>query len=532
MKKIITLVFLFQIGTGIAQNVAFTDEVTRSNGLLYFDNNPFTGLLFSSQDNVSNKCTCTLKALYANGKIDGLKEEWYVSGQRKHKGNYIQGKKKGTHIFWDASGNKELEEAYVNGKIIESKQYFSSGGLSTQNKFSSTNFNEKVYTKIMYENNKVQEETHLKKNQLLERKRYYTNGNLKSHIKKNPNKLSETIYEKLLFENGVIQTESYFKDNISHGSYLKNFANGKIHKKIKYHNGDVIEKTIYNENGFIIESLLPTQDPNYYESIEYFEKEKIKLKGYFSKTFKKDSIWTTFDMQGNKLNEQKYLSGRLMREGKYKNNQKDGIWKHYLLDGVTQKNITYQSGSEVETRSFNVNHLYSNNYNSSDDVALIEFTKINGDKENIAFTSDTPFTQDNSYKRILGTIALKFLERMKILKDSDINENTVISKKIHITNMNVNYTASDVMGHLTNEYFTTYEAYISFNLMLTDADGKKIFSKSYKFNKSGKLLNSLLNAAVQTYATTKDKAFISALKSIKFKKLLKKYFPIDKKSKR
>ena len=108
----------------------------------------------------------------------------------------------------------------------------------------------------MYENNKVQEETHLKKNQLLERKRYYTNGNLKSHIKKNPNKLSETIYEKLLFENGVIQTESYFKDNISHGSYLKNFANGKIHKKIKYHNGDVIEKTIYNENGFIIESLL------------------------------------------------------------------------------------------------------------------------------------------------------------------------------------------------------------------------------------------------------------------------------------
>ena len=32
MKKIITLVFLFQIGTGIAQNVAFTDEVTRSNG--------------------------------------------------------------------------------------------------------------------------------------------------------------------------------------------------------------------------------------------------------------------------------------------------------------------------------------------------------------------------------------------------------------------------------------------------------------------------------------------------------------------
>jgi len=532
MKKIITLIFLFQLLTVFAQDDAFTDEVVTNNGLIYFGDKTFTGLLFSSQDNIPNNCDCTLKAKYSNGKINGLKEEWYVSGEKKFKGSYIQAKKNGTHIFWNTKGSKKLEEIYIRDKLIESKKYFSTGNLEFIKKYSSTNFNEKVYTKIMYEDNKTQEESHFKNNYLLDRKKYYSNGNLKSHIKHNPNKLSETIYEKFLFENGVVQKESHFKNNVKDGNYLENFANGKAYKKIKYHKGNQVEKIIYRGNGSIKESLLPTKDPNYLESIQYFENEKIELKGYFSENFKKDSVWTRFDKMGYKLHEQAYLLGRLTREGKYKNNQKDGIWKHYMQDDVTQKNITYQSGKEIKTYTFNVNHLFYNNYKSSDDVALFEFIKKNGDKENIAMTSDTPFTQDSSNKRILGTIAIKLLEQMRMVQGSAINENTTISKKIHITNMNVKYTSTSVLGHLTNEYFTTYDAYIYFNLMMVDVDGKKLFSKSYKFNKSGKLLNSLLNAAVQTYATTKNKALVSALKSIKFKKLLKKHFPKDKKSKR
>jgi len=508
MKKTITLIFLFQMLTVFAQDAAFTNEVVTKNGLLYFSNKPFTGILFSLQDGVPNSCDCTLKAVYSNGKLNGLKEEWYTSGQKKFKGSYIQGKKNKTHISWDSKGVKKLEQTYLTGKIIESKQYFSTGNLQFQKKYSASNFNEKLYEKTMYENNKIKEETHFKDNQLLEYKKYYSNGNLQSHIKHDSSKLSEKIYEELLF------------------------VDGKTHKKIKYHKGNPVEKNIYNEDGFIKESLLPTNDLDYFENIHYFENEKIKLKGYFSKTFKKDSLWTTFDKQGNKLQEQSYLLGKLVREGKYKDNQKDGIWKQYMQDGITQKNTVYQSGNEIESYTLNTNHLFSNNYTKTDDVALFEFVKINGEKENIAITSDTPFAKDIINKRILGTIAVKFLERMRMLQGSEINENTVLSKKVHITNMSVKYTSNKAQNHLTKEYFKTYDAYISFHLMLTDVEGKKITSRSYNFNKSQKILNILLNATVQTYATNKSKAFNSALKSIEFRKLFKKHFPIDKKSKR
>jgi len=482
MKKIFFLILISPLMAVYSQNVALTTEVSVQNGITYFNGKQYTGELFEFNEKAKTDCNCTMKAFYKNGKINGKYESWNVSGQKSFSGSFIMGKKTGVHNYWTSNGNKMLEQNFLNDNLIEEKKY-------------------------LY------------------------NGQLESHIKYNPENSTELIYSKSCFENGNVKEETHFKNKLKHGSYLKNYADGKTHKKIKYENNQEIEKFIYDISGILVESLSQPINSNYYET-QKFDNGKLILKGYYSKNFKKDSVWTAFDNQNNKLEEVAYASGKKIREGKYNNNLKDGIWGFYLDDGISQKNTTYKLGVSLETKTFKVNHLYSNHFNSSNDVALLEFNNSKGGKENITLTSDQPFTKSTTNKYILGAIARAFLERMRMVSNNEINENTLISKKVHISNIRVSYTSSDIKNKYGDGFITSYDAFIHFSLVMKDADDNKIFSKSYKMNKSGKLLNSILNNAAQTFARTKNDAFTSALKSIKFKKFFNKYFSIDKKKRK
>ncbi len=479
MKQIFFLILISPLTVIFSQNAALTTDVINQNGLVYYKGSPFSGELYEYNESAKAACNCTMKTIYKNGRINGKYESWYVSGGKSFTGSFLMGEKTGIHNFWTSNGNKMLEQHYLNDNLIEEKKYS-------------------------------------------------YNGQLTSHIKYNPENSSELIYEKFVFDNGVIKEETHFKNKLKHGSYLKNYATGKAHKKIKYENGNEIEKYIYDINGLLVETLSQPINSDYFET-KKFENGKLILKGYYSKNLKKDSVWTTFDNQNNKLKEVVYVSGKKIREGKYKNNLKEGIWRFYLEDGISQKNITYKSGIETKTKTFKVNHLFSNHFNSYDYVALLEFKNAKGRKENITLTSDQPFTKSTTNKYILGAIARAFLERMRLVNNNEINENTLISKKIHVSNIRVTYTSSNIKNKYGDGYITTYDAFIHFNLVMKDAGNNKIFSKSYKINRSGKLLNSILNNAAQTFSRTQNAAFISALKGIKFKKFFKKYFLIDKK---
>ncbi|MCF6182701.1 hypothetical protein [Lutibacter sp.] len=478
MKKLFLIILMSPFSMVFAQNAALTTEVSSRNGTIYFNGNLYSGELYKYNENAKTACNCTMKAIYKNGKLNGKYQSWYVTGQQKQLNNYVTGKKNGNQISWRPNGIKESEEKYLHDKLIEKKEY-------------------------------------------------YLSGNLKSYLKYNPEN-TNIIYNKSLFDNGIVKKETNYKSNIKEGEFLENFLTGKTYKKITYKNGNEIKKLIYDEDGSLVESLLPTSNQNHFE-INKFENGKTKLKGFYTKAFKKDSIWATFDNQGNKLEDIRYNSDKIISEGKYLNNQKNGIWKFYLKDGVSQKNITYKSGAIIETKIFKMNHLLSNHFKATDEVALFEYVNKKGTKENIVLSSDQSFTKEAKFKYILGTIARSFLEKMRMMKQSEFNENTLVSKIININNIYVTYTSSSIKNKYAAGYITAYDAYIHFNLIMRDAENNKIFSKSYKMNKSGKLLNSILNNAVQTYSRTKKASFFSALKSIKFKKFFKKYFPINKK---
>ncbi len=470
------LFILFIINSSFAQIDVFEDEVLHKNKLVYYQNIPLTGTLYSIDEiDINNACQCVLKETYKNGKLNGLKQEWYTTGNRKYEGYFIDGKKNENHIFWSKDGKPNLKEKYSNGRLIEREKYYLSGNLKSLTKYSLINDNEK-------------------------------------------------IYEKKLYENGTVLTEINYKNNLKDGFFIENFANGNPNKKIKYSKDIIVEKYLYNQEGKLIESLEQVKNRKLFISTKMFDNQQIKEKGYYTKDYKKDSIWITFNEQGEKQIENKYISGRLVGEGKYKNNKKDGLWKLFINNGKTQKNTWYEKGIISREKTFNIDHLYSNNYTDSDDVLLLEYKDANGKKENITLTSDVPFTKDRQNQYILGAIANSFLTKMKVITKESINESTTIDKKIHISNIKIRYTTANVYGNITKEYFTTYNAFISFDLKMKNIDGKLLFSKSYEFNRSNKILNSILNAAVQTYAKTKNDAFFSALKSIKFKSLFKKYF--------
>ena len=54
---------------------------------------------------------------------------------------------------------------------------------------------------------------------------------------------------------------------------------------------------------------------------------------------------------GNKQNRsiERYSNGNIREEGYYKDNQKDGLWVYYRLDGKEHFRVTYLEGERIKT---------------------------------------------------------------------------------------------------------------------------------------------------------------------------------------
>ena len=88
----------------IAQNEAIQSDVSTKGGLVYKNNVPFTGVLYSDET-ASNNCKCTLEAYYTNGKLNGKKREWYRNGKLKSEAVYKNGQLSGDIKNFDKNGD-------------------------------------------------------------------------------------------------------------------------------------------------------------------------------------------------------------------------------------------------------------------------------------------------------------------------------------------------------------------------------------------------------------------------------------------
>ena len=110
------------------------------DGLQYFEEQPFTGVVVNKYDNGQKWWEATYKdgknhlyttwhrkgqkwweRTYKDNKLHGLETEWHDNGQKKGERTFKDGKKHGLVTYWDRDGQKWREFTYKDGKTISGK---------------------------------------------------------------------------------------------------------------------------------------------------------------------------------------------------------------------------------------------------------------------------------------------------------------------------------------------------------------------------------------------------------------------------
>ena len=160
-KYILNILFLFTFFSMFGQLEVYKSDTKNIDGILYFNNKPFTGILFSDDDFlVPNSCECTLKANYKNGLRDGNYQEWTSDG-------------------------KLIKKAIYHLGIIQKSEEYN---------------NEKLYKETIYKNAKPVEVTFFDENQEKQKIITYQTG--------------EGNYITTYFKNGKIVKKDFFENHV------------------------------------------------------------------------------------------------------------------------------------------------------------------------------------------------------------------------------------------------------------------------------------------------------------------------------
>lgn len=89
----------------------YPKELTVENGVLFFKNKKFDGILIQLQQNAKDTL---LFQTYSNGEMDGISKKWYPNRQLMEYRQYRKGKKEGKQLaFWD-NGKKRMAFTATN----------------------------------------------------------------------------------------------------------------------------------------------------------------------------------------------------------------------------------------------------------------------------------------------------------------------------------------------------------------------------------------------------------------------------------
>lgn len=117
-------------------------ELELVNGILKYQNLPFTGLLVSRYDDESYK----MKLEYVDGRKDGVEKQWHLNGKLSQSRFYSKGIKTGNHIGWWEDGTKKFEyyfnekgeyegsrkDWYSNGQLVRDFNYSNGKEIGSQ----------------------------------------------------------------------------------------------------------------------------------------------------------------------------------------------------------------------------------------------------------------------------------------------------------------------------------------------------------------------------------------------------------------
>jgi len=113
-KKILTAFFQSLLDKTFAQGVNFS-QLEKRNNIYYLIKGeiPYTGKCYQYYKSGQKG----LKGQFVNGKRDGRWDYWYSDGQQKLSIEYRNGIKTGAWLFWYPNGQLKSKTYYVNGKL-------------------------------------------------------------------------------------------------------------------------------------------------------------------------------------------------------------------------------------------------------------------------------------------------------------------------------------------------------------------------------------------------------------------------------
>lgn len=106
---------------------AAVTQTEMKNGLLFYNGQPFSGILYRLQ----GKDTL-FRAAYLHGLEDGLHKFWYDDGRLKELHFYTAGKKTGTHTGYWPGGQKMYERSYKDDMYDGVERYWFENGQLCQ----------------------------------------------------------------------------------------------------------------------------------------------------------------------------------------------------------------------------------------------------------------------------------------------------------------------------------------------------------------------------------------------------------------
>ena len=321
MKKLWYLFLLFLSSYSInAQQAAFESEVSHQNGLVYFKGKPLTGKLFSDDDNIPNKCECTLEAQYKKGLLNGYKRTYYKNGKLKFSGKYIMGVKNGTHTYYYSNGKKKLVEKYIKGSLVEKRRYYKNGKLQKKETFE----NGKVISSTIYNRDGSPKNSETNTN-------YATKDTSQSTKVSPTSKSIDNSKNKTFFviknKPRTTETQKTQIDEVrSYNTEPSGHPSDGLQKSF-YTNGQPKRISFYKDG-------LPVKDSLFYET------------GYL-KLVKKFS-------DGELIHVENYYPENILeKEENYLNNKKHGLQTYNYPNGQVQKIETYEYGQLTHSEKFN-----------------------------------------------------------------------------------------------------------------------------------------------------------------------------------
>lgn len=471
------ILMLLVLQDGLSQNVAFTTETSTRGGILYYNSIPFTGELYEFNDNAKTDCSCTLKAFYTDGRLDGKTTLWYVTGRKKYEGLFNNGQKEGTHRSWTATGTKEFEKKYYKDQLISQLLYYPSERRK-----------------------EIKEWEQINNQWMLKQIQIFADSKANTLIK-----------------------EENFKHGKPHGQQLLFKDTGEAISHKTYSSGELIESIEYFPNGAKKSKSKKEQEILRFEG--FYENGKTKETGFFKNELK-DSIWINYDMDGNRLRETAYNKNIITRVGDYANNKKNGEWNYYLKNNTIQKTVTYDEGTIIKEMTITLSHLVKNQIKDNTSTKIYQFQSISGPLEIIIMEGDHTQNSNKDNISVFLEIQSHLENRLTPIRLNESLKNTALNKKIQINDIEISYKES-LYALKSGGTEKGYDAFISFSVSLLDPDNNVLDEELFKINKSDKILSSIFNTLVATYAKNPKTAFERCKKEIDISDFLKRHFPIS-----